>query len=73
MKDNRPLTIDGNIYHQSQRVLNASTATYENSLSSIDIGNFVGTFTCTVSNARTTAPVGRTVVLNGECTIQCEV
>ena len=66
MKDSQPLTIDGNIYKQSQRVLNTSIATYQSSLSSIDIGNFVGTFTCTVSNARTTAPVERTVVLNGE-------
>ena len=65
-KNGQPLTIDGTTYQQSQRVVNASIATYENILISVNISNFVGRFTCTVSNVRTTAPVERTVVLNGE-------
>ena len=62
MKNGQLLTIDGSTYQQSQRVLDTSTATYENVLSSADISNFIGTFTCIVSNARTTAPVKRTVM-----------
>ena len=65
-KDGQPLMVDAITYQQSQRVVNTSTATYENVLSSVNISNFFGTFTCTVSNTRTTAPVERTDVLNCE-------
>ena len=45
--------------------MNAVTATYENVLFNDDVVNFVGAFTCEVSNVRVTNPVQETVELNG--------
>ena len=61
-KDGQP--INETLYEQSQRLVNAETATYENILSSNIIANFVGSFTCEVSNDRAT--VAETTELNGE-------
>jgi hypothetical protein len=62
MVDGMP--INQTLYLQSQRLVDAVTATYENVLSSNAIANFVGTFTCEVSNARNIDT--QTVELNGE-------
>ena len=43
--------------------MNAESAMYENVLFNADVANFVGSFTCEVSNARGTNEV--TVELNG--------
>ena len=51
-KNGAVVEIDGTTYHQSQRVVNTTTATYENTLSSTTNANFVGNFTCSVSNSR---------------------
>ena len=44
--------------------MDAEEATYENIIFNDDIANFVGTFTCEVSNVR--GRVQETVELNGE-------
>ena len=54
-RNGRTLVIDGTIYQQNQRIINTTTATYENILYSIDSADSVGTFTCIVSNARGSA------------------
>ena len=54
-RNDQPLVIDGNRYQQSQRIINTTTATYHNILSSNDRANLVGSFTCIVSNARGSA------------------
>ena len=55
-RNGQPLVIDGIIYQQSQRVINTTTATYANILSSRNANaNLVGSFTCIVSNARGSA------------------
>ena len=51
-KNGAVVEVDGTSYHQSQRVVNTTTATYENTLSSTTNANFVGNFTCSVSNSR---------------------
>ena len=56
--------VNDSLYQPSQRVVNTETATYDNVLFNNDITNFVGTFTCEVSNVRSTAQ--ETVVLNGQ-------
>ena len=58
------MLVDDSLFQQSQRVVDTETATYENVLFNSDITNFVGTFTCEVSNARNT--VEENVELNGE-------
>ena len=57
------MLVNDSLYQQSQRVVNTETATYENVLFNNDITNFVGTFTCEVSNVRSAAQ--ETVELNG--------
>ena len=54
-RNEEPLVIDGVRYQQSQRIINTTTATYQNILSSNDRANLVGSFTCIVSNARGSA------------------
>ena len=61
-KNNVPVNMS--IYQQSQRLVNAETATYKNVLFSNDITNFMGPFTCEISNARVT--VHESVELNGQ-------
>lgn len=63
MKNGQPLTIDGSTYQQSQRVLNTEMATYENVLYSNDIANFVGNFTCIITNERGSRE--RDIAING--------
>ena len=60
-RDNIP--VNSSTYEQSRRLVNAESATYESTLSSDDVTNFVGTFTCEVRNTRGT--VEKTVELNG--------
>ena len=52
------------IFQQSQRLVNAETAKYENILYSQNDANFDGTFSCEVSNVR--GSVEETVEINGE-------
>ena len=49
-KDGVP--VDTSLFQLSQRVIETETAIYENILSSSDIANFVGNFTCSVVNNR---------------------
>ena len=60
-KDGQP--INETLYEQSQRLVDAERAIYEYVLFNSNVANFVGSFTCEVSNVR-----GRgeeTVELNG--------
>ena len=58
------MLVNDSLYQQSQRVVNTETATYENFLFNDNITNFVGTFTCEVSNIRDIAQ--ETLELNGK-------
>ena len=60
-KNNEPLKLS--LYEQSQRLVDAESATYENVLFNADVASFVGSSTCVVSNARGASE--RTVELNG--------
>ena len=60
-KNNVPVNLS--LYEQRQRLVDAGRATYENVLFNADIANFVGSFTCEVSNNRDTNEV--TVELKG--------
>ena len=44
--------VNDSLYQKSQEVLNTTTATYKNTLFSHNIADLVGSFTCSVSNAR---------------------
>ena len=66
-KDGQPL--NETLYEQSQRLVNSEAAAYENVLSSNNIANFVGSFTCAVSNAR--GGDTQTMELNGEGNTLC--
>ena len=55
--------VNDTLFHQSQRVVDTNTATYENLLISHDIANLIGNFSCLVSNDRGTRE--QTVELNG--------
>ena len=61
-KDGVPVNLS--FYEQSQRLVDAELATYENILFDDDIASFVGSFTCEISNVRDR--LIETVVLNGE-------
>ena len=65
------MLVDDSLYQQSQRVVNTETATYENFLFNDNVTNFVGTFTCEVSNVRGTARDD--LELNGGCCNLCEL
>ena len=56
--------VNESLFQQSQRLVDAESATFENILFNNDVSNFVGTFTCAVSNVRGTN--GVTVELNGK-------
>ena len=60
-KNNVPVNLS--LYEQSQRLVDAESATYESILFNADVNNFVGSFICEISNARGTNEV--TVELNG--------
>ena len=49
------MLVDNSLYQQTQRVVDIEAATYESVLFNNDVTNFVGTFTCEVSNVRDTA------------------
>ena len=57
--------MDLSLYEQSQRLVDAVEATYQSVLFNDNVTNFVGAFTCVVSNVRVTVPVQETVELNG--------
>ena len=57
------MLVNDSLYQQSQRVVDAVNAAYESVLFNADVANFVGTFTCEVSNVRNSAE--ETVELNG--------
>ena len=57
--------VDLFLYEQSKRLVDAVEATYQNVLFNENVTNFVGTFTCEVSNARVIIPVRDTLELNG--------
>ena len=57
--------MDLSVYGQSQRVVDAVEATYQSVLFSDNVTDFVGTFTCEISNARVTDPVRDSLELNG--------
>ena len=63
MVDGAP--VNSSLYEQSQRLVDAESATYESILFSDDVANFVGTFTCEISNVRITNPVQETLLLDG--------
>ena len=52
MKNILPLFIDGNQYKMQQTVVDNENAVYMNTLYCDDLASLVGTFTCTVENAR---------------------
>ena len=57
--------VDLSLYEQSQRLVDAVEATYQSVLFNDNVTDFVGTFTCEVSNVRVTVPVRDTLELNG--------
>ena len=61
-KNNVPVNLS--LYEQSQRLIDAERATYINGLFNANVANFVGSFTCEVSNV--IGSVEETVVLNGK-------
>ena len=60
-KDGVP--VDLSLYEQSQQLVDAESATYQSILFNDSVTNFVGTFTCEVSNVRET--VQEITELNG--------
>ena len=70
------ILVDDSVYERSQRLVFPENSTYENILFNDDVANFVGSFTCEVSNVR--GSFEETVELNGTCvyiyaTTICEV
>ena len=61
-KDGQP--VNQILYEQSQKLVDAERATYENILFDDDVASFVESFTYEVSNVRGTTQ--ETTVLNGE-------
>ena len=61
------MSVNTSVYQLSQRVVHTESATYENVLFNENVADFVGTFTCEVSNVRGSAM--ETVELNGELPI----
>ena len=59
------IPVNVSLYEQSQRLVDAVEATYQSVLFNDNVTNFVGTFTCEISNVRVTVPVQETVELNG--------
>ena len=49
------MLLDDSLYQQSQRVVDTQVAIYESILFNDNVTDFVGTFTCEVSNIRGTA------------------
>ena len=64
LKDGSPV---GTEFTQNQTITDALTATYQHILTSDDIANFVGSFTCIV-RGRDGVSASRTQILNGTAT-----
>ena len=52
-------------FSQTQTITSKLTATYQHTLTSEDIANFVGNFTCMVEDAEGNSPPSQTLRLNG--------
>ena len=64
-KDGTALAVDGT-YRQTQTVINATTATYQNVLTIAEsVSSIYGVYRCTVGNARGTSSA---LEVRGECT-----
>ena len=65
-KDGSALTVDGITHRQTQTVINAMTATYQNVLTiAQSVSSIYGVYRCTVGNARGTSSA---LEVRGECT-----
>ena len=60
-------TVVGTEFSQAQTITNDFTATYQHTLASQNVSNFVGSFTCMVEDAEGSTP-SRTLRLNGTVT-----
>ena len=58
-------TVVGTEFSQAQTITSTLTATYQHTLSSDDIANLVGSFTCMVMDAEGNSPPSRTLRFNG--------
>ena len=58
------MPVNDSLFQQSQVLIDAQAATFQNLLHNNDISDFLGTFTCEVSNAR--GAVQESVELNGK-------
>ena len=67
-RDGIRLVVDGIAYRQTQTVINATTATYQNVLTIAEsMSSIYGVYRCTVGNARGTSSALE-VLVRGECT-----
>ena len=57
--------VDRFLYKESQRLVDAVEATYQSVLFSDNVTDFVGNFTCEISNVRVADPVRDSLELNG--------
>ena len=62
-KNGAVVNTSNSVYEQSQRLVDAEDSNYESILFNSDVADFVGSFTCEISNVRGTAQL--TVELNG--------
>ena len=64
-KDGTALVVDGITYRQTQMVINANTATYQNVLTvAQSVSSIYGVYRCTIGNARGTSGA---LEVRGEC------
>ena len=65
-KDGTALAVDGITYQQTQMVINATTATYQNVLTIAEsVSSIYGVYRCTAGNTRGTSSA---LEVRGECT-----
>ena len=62
----------GSEFNQTQVLTDALSATYVHTLSSEDVGDFVGSFTCEVRDADDNVDF-RTLILNGTTSSACDL
>ena len=62
----------GSEFNQTQVLTDALSATYVHTLSSEDVGDFVGSFTCEVRDADDNVD-SRTLILNGTTSSACDL
>ncbi len=65
MRDGSEVRGESTVFSQTQILSDASSATYQHILSSEDISNLVGSFTCRVVEGVSGNMVERTLALNG--------